>query len=137
LILLRGVLGQWKPTTFNHHVIVVLKLSDLEKEVKEAVVEARMKAREFGPLSEEELQKNWAIEYRTIQVTQTELAVLNEKLNKLGTKRWGGYHVSEDGQGRVFYLKRRESNALRYITDLPRLGPLIIQNARQEDSKSP
>ena len=98
------------------------QLSDLEKEAKEVVDGARMKAKELGELSEEEIQKIWAIEYKTIRVSHTEQSVLDEKLNKLGKERWDCYHVSEDGEGRVFYLKRRESNALRYFTDLLRLG---------------
>ena len=94
----------------GYHLIVVLRRSDLEKEAKE-----------FEALSEEEFKRP-AIEHRTIRVTQTELPVLDEKLNKLETKRWDCYEVSEGGQGRVFYLKRRESDTLCYITDLLRRG---------------
>ena len=101
-------------------------LKDLEKGAQEAMEDARRKAKEWGGLSEEELKKIWAIEYKTIKVMHSDPAVLNEKLNELGKERWDCYHVSEDGQGKVFYLKRRKSNAVRYLTDLLRLGSWVF-----------
>lgn len=98
------------------------QLSELEKEAKEVIKEVRTRANELRELSDEEIRKIWAIEYRTIQVDYSDLTVLDEKLNELGKDRWDCYHVSENRQGRVFYLKRRESNALRYMTGLLRLG---------------
>ena len=102
------------------------QLSDLEKEAKEAVEQAKVRAKQWGQLSEEEIQKLWAIEYKSIRVTDTHLATLDEKLNELGQERWECYHVSEDEQGRVLFLKRRGTNTLRYVSDLLRLGALAF-----------
>ena len=101
-------------------------LNDLKKGAQEAMEDAKVKAREWRELSEEELQKIWAIEYKTIKVTQSDLTELDKKLNELGKERWDCYHVSEDREGKVFYLKRRKSNAVRYLTDLLRLGSLAF-----------
>ena len=45
--------------------------------------------------------------------------------------RWDGsggecYHVSEHEQGRVFYFKRRTSNAVAYLTNLLRVGAVAF-----------
>ncbi len=101
-------------------------LNDLKKGAQEAMEDAKVKAREWRELSEEELQKIWAMEYKTIKVTHSDLTELDEKLNELGKERWDCYHVSEDREGKVFYLKRRKSNAVRYLTDLLRLGSLAF-----------
>ncbi len=97
-------------------------LDDLKEGAQEAIEDARTKAKELGELSEAELQEIWAIEYKTIKVTDSDLAVLDEQLNELGQERWDCYHVSEEGQGKVFYFKRRKSNAINYLTNLLRLG---------------
>ena len=101
-------------------------LNDLKKGAQEAMEDAKVKAREWRELSEEELQNIWAIEYKTIKVTDSDLTELDEKLNELGKERWDCYHVSEEREGKVFYLKRRKSNAVRYLTDLLRLGSLAF-----------
>ena len=96
-------------------------LEDLKKGAQEAIEDAKVKAKEWQELSEEELQRIWAIEYKTIK-TDSDLTELKEKLNELGKERWDCFHVSEDREGRVLYLKRRKTNAVRYLTDLLRLG---------------
>ena len=101
-------------------------LNDLKKGAQEAIEDAKVKAKEWQELSEEELQKIWAIEYKTIKVAHSDLTELEEKLNKLGEERWDCYHVSEDREGKVLYLKRRKTNAARYLTDLLRLGSLAF-----------
>ena len=101
-------------------------LNDLKKGAQEAIENAKVKAREWQELSEEELQRIWAIEYKTIKVAHSDLTELEEKLNKLGKERWDCYHVSEDREGKVLYLKRRKTNAARYLTDLLRLGSLAF-----------
>ena len=101
-------------------------LDDLKEGAQEAIEDARTKAKELGELSEAELQEIWAIEYKTIKVTDSDLAVLDEQLNELGQERWDCYHVSEEGQGKVFYFKRRKSNAINYLTNLLRLGSIAF-----------
>ena len=43
-----------------------------------------------------------------------------------GRERWECYHVSEHEQGRVFYFKRRTSNAVAYLTNLLRVGAVAF-----------
>ena len=74
----------------------------------------------------EELQEIWAIEYKTIKVTHSDLAAMDEQLNELGQERWDCYHVSEDGEGKVFYFKRGKSNAIAYLTNLLRVGSIAF-----------
>ncbi len=101
-------------------------LNDLKGSAQEAIEDARTKARELGELSAEELQEIWAIEYKTIEVTHSDLAALDEQLNELGQERWDCYHVSEDTEGKVFYFKRGKSNAIAYLTHLLRLGSIAF-----------
>ncbi len=97
-------------------------LNDLRGGAQDVIEGARTKAQELGELSAEELQAIWAIEYKTLEVTHADLAALDEQLNALGQERWECYHVSEDGQGKVFYFKRRKSNAIAHLTNLLRVG---------------
>ena len=98
------------------------QLNDLKEGAQEAIEDARTKAKELRELSAEELQAIWAIEYKTIEVTHSDLAALDEQLNELGQERWDCYHVSEDGEGKVFYFKRGKSNAIAYLSNLLGLG---------------
>ncbi len=101
-------------------------LNDLKGGAQEAIEDARTKAKELRELSAEELQEIWAIEYKTIRVTHSDLATLDEQLDELGQERWDCYHVSEDGEGKVFYFKRGKSNAIAYLTNLLRLGSIAF-----------
>ncbi len=101
-------------------------LNDLKGGAQEAIEDARTKAKELRELSAEELQEIWAIEYKTIRVTHSDLATLDEQLDELGQERWNCYHVSEDGEGKVFYFKRGKSNAIAYLTNLLRLGSIAF-----------
>ena len=51
---------------------------------------------------------------------------VDERLNAMGRERWECYHVSEHEQGRVFYFKRRTSNAVAYLTNLLRVGAVAF-----------
>ena len=101
-------------------------LNDLREGAKDVIERARTKAQELGELSAEELQEIWAIEYKTLEVTHADLAALDEQLNALGEERWECYHVSEDGQGKIFYFKRRKSNAIANLTNLLRVGSIAF-----------
>ncbi len=101
-------------------------LNDFRGGAQEAIEEARTRAKELRELSAEELREIWAIEYKTIEVTHTDLAALDEQLNELGQERWDCYHVSETGEGKVFYFKRGKSNAIAYLTNLLRLGSIVF-----------
>ncbi len=101
-------------------------LNDLKGGAQEAIEDARTKAKELRELSAEELQEIWAIEYKTIRVMHSDLATLDEQLNELGQARWDCYHVSEDGEGKVFYFKRGKSNAIAYLTNLLRVGSIAF-----------
>ncbi len=101
-------------------------LNDLKEGAQEAIEDARTKAKELRELAAEELQEIWAIEYKTIEVTHSDLAALDEQLNELGQERWDCYHVSEDAEGKVFYFKREKSNAIAYLTNLLRLGSIAF-----------
>jgi hypothetical protein len=101
-------------------------LKDLKEGAQEAIEDAQTKAKELRELSAEELQEIWAIEYKTIKVTHSDLAATDEQLNELGQERWDCYHVSEDGEGKVFYFKRGKSNAIAYLTNLLRVGSIAF-----------
>ncbi len=101
-------------------------LNDLKEGAQEAIEDARTKAKDLRELSAEELQEIWAIQYKTIEVMHSDLAALDEQLNELGQERWDCYHVSEDAEGKVFYFKRRKSNAIAYLTNLLRLGSIAF-----------
>ena len=97
-------------------------LNDLRGGAQDVLEGARTTAQELGELSAEELQELWAIEYRTLEVSHTDLTALDEQLNALGQERWECYHVSENEQDKVFYFKRRKSNAIAHLTNLLRAG---------------
>ncbi len=101
-------------------------LKDLKEGAQEAIEDAQTKAKELRELSAEELQEIWAIEYKTIKVTHSDLAAMDEQLNELGQERWDCYYVSEDAEGKVFYFKRRKSNAIAYLTNLLRVGSIAF-----------
>ena len=101
-------------------------LNDLKGGAQEAIEDAREKARTLRELSAEELQAIWAIEYKTIKMTHSDLAAMDKQLNELGQERWDCYHVSEDAEGKVFYFKRGKSNAIAYLTNLLRLGVIAF-----------
>ena len=102
------------------------QLSDFKEEAREVVEEAKSTAKELGELSEEEIQKIWAVEYKTIRIEATDLAALDAKLNALGQERWECYHVAEEGQERILFLRRRAATAFRYIGDLLKLAALVV-----------
>ena len=102
------------------------QLNDLRGSAQEVIEEARTRAQELGELSAEELQEIWAIEYKTLEVTHADLAALDEQLNALGEERWECYHVSQDGQGKIFYFKRRKSTAIANLTNLLRFGSIAF-----------
>ena len=101
-------------------------LNDLRGGAQDVIEGARTRAQELRELSAEELQEIWAIEYKTLEVTHTDLVALDEQLNALGQERWECYHVSEDGDDKVFYLKRRKSNAIANLTNLLRVGSIAF-----------
>ncbi len=101
-------------------------LPDLRGEAQEAIEAARIRAEELRELSAEELQGLWAIEYISLHVPPADLAQVDEQLNELGRERWECYHVSDNGQGRVFYFKRNRSNVTAYLTDLLKLGAIAF-----------
>ncbi len=101
-------------------------LNDLRGGAQDVIEGARTRAQELGELSAEELQELWAIEYKTLEVTHTDLVALDEQLNALGQERWECYHVSEDGDDKVFYFKRRKSNAIANLTNLLRVGSIAF-----------
>ena len=103
-----------------------IPLNDLKGGAQDVIDGARRTAQDLGELSVEELQEIWAIEYKTLLVTHADLAALDEQLNALGQERWECYHVSEDGQGKVFYFKRGKSNAIAHLTNLLRLGSIAF-----------
>ncbi|MCY4025836.1 MAG: hypothetical protein OXH75_05925 [Acidobacteria bacterium] len=101
-------------------------LDDLRGGAQEVLDDARNRVEAIGDLSTEELREIWAIEYRTVFVADADMATLDERLNALGQERWDCYHVSEEEDGTVFYLKRRKSNALAHLTNLLRLGAIAF-----------
>ncbi len=103
-----------------------IPLNDLREGAQDVIEGARTKAQELGALSAEELKEMWAIEYKTLEVTSVDFPALDEQLNALGQERWECYHVSEDGQTKVFYFKRRKSNAMANVTNLLRFGAIAF-----------
>ena len=101
-------------------------LPDLRGEAQEAIEGARIRADELRELSAEELQELWAIEYTSLHVPHADLTRVDEQLNEMGQERWECYHVSENGQGRVFYFKRNRSNVIAYLTNLLKLGAMAF-----------
>ncbi len=101
-------------------------LNDLRGGAQDVIEGARTRAQELRELSAEELQEIWAIEYKTLEVTHPDLVALDEQLNALGQERWECYHVSEDGEDKVLYFKRRKSNAISNLTNLLRVGSIAF-----------
>ncbi len=101
-------------------------LNDLKGGAQDVIEGARTRAQELRELSAEELQEIWAIEYKTLEVTHTDFLALDEQLNALGQERWEWYHVSEDGDDKVFYFKRRKSIAIANLTNLLRVGSIAF-----------
>ncbi len=90
-------------------------LDDAQQQTREALEDARRQASQWKKLSEEEIQKLWAVEYKTIHISGSDTAVFDVRLNDLGKERWECYHVTEATQGKVFYLKRPAASSLRYL----------------------
>ena len=103
-----------------------IPLNDLREGAQDVIEGARTRAQELGEFSAAELQEMWAIEYKTLEVTSVDFPALDEQLNALGQERWECYHVSEDGHTKVFYFKRRKSNAIANVTSLLRFGSIAF-----------
>lgn len=103
-----------------------LQLDDFQDDAQDAIDDVRAQAIELGELSAEELRDLWAMEYKTIEMTTSDLESLDERLNALGQDRWEAYHVSEDGEHRVFYFQRRKSKAIAYLTNLLKVGAITF-----------
>ena len=101
-------------------------LTDLRGDAQEVIESARIRADELRELSAEELQELWAIEYMSLAVAPGDLADVDALLNERGRERWECYHVSESGQGRVFYFKRNKSNVTAHLTNLLRIGSIAF-----------
>ena len=92
-------------------------LAELREGAQGILDDARTRANDVRELSAAELQALWAIEYTSLEVAHADLGDVDERLNAMGRERWECYHVSEHEQGRVFYFKRRTSNAVAYLTN--------------------
>ena len=101
-------------------------LSGLRGDAQEVIEDARARAGELTDLSAEELQSLWAIEYKSVEVTASDLTKVDALLNEMGRERWDCYHVSENGTRRVFYFKRNKSNAIAYLTNFLRFGAMAF-----------
>ena len=101
-------------------------LTDLRGDAQDVLDEARNRAQEIGELSADEMSEIWAIEYRTLLVSNADLGTLDEQLNALGQERWECYYVSDEAQGKLFYFKRPKSTAIANLTNLLRLGSVVF-----------
>ena len=101
-------------------------LTDLRGDAQDVLDEARNRAQEIGELSADEMSEIWAIEYRTLLVSDADLGTLDEQLNALGQERWECYYVSDEAQGKLFYFKRPKSTAIANLTNLLRLGSVVF-----------
>ena len=101
-------------------------LTDLRGDAQDVLDEARNRAQEIGELSADEMSEIWAIEYRTLFVSDADLGTLDEQLNALGQERWECYYVSDEAQGKLFYFKRPKSTAIANLTNLLRLGSVVF-----------
>ncbi len=101
-------------------------LTDLRGDAQDVLDEARNRAQAIGELSADEMSEIWAIEYRTLLVSDADLGTLDEQLNALGQERWECYHVSDEAQGKLFYFKRPKSTAIANLTNLLRMGSVVF-----------
>ena len=101
-------------------------LTDLRGDAQDVLDEARNRAQAIGELSADEMSEIWAIEYRTLLVSDADLGTLDEQLNALGQERWECYYVSDEAQGKLFYFKRPKSTAIANLTNLLRLGSVVF-----------
>ena len=101
-------------------------MAELREGAQGILDEARTRADDVRELSAAEFQDLWAIEYTSLEVAHTDLGDVDERLNAMGRERWECYHVSAHEQGRVFYFKRRTSNAVAYLTNLLRAGAIAF-----------
>ena len=101
-------------------------LAELRQGAQGILDDARTRANDVRELSATEIQTLWAIEYTSLEVVHADLGDVDERLNAMGRERWECYHVSEHEQGRVFYFKRRTSNAVAYLTNLLRVGAVAF-----------
>ena len=100
-------------------------LAELREGAQGIFDDTRTRTNDVRELSAE-LQTLWAIEYTSLEVAHVDLGNVDERLNAMGRERWECYHVSEHEQGRVFYFKRRTSNAVAYLTNLLRVGAVAF-----------
>lgn len=101
-------------------------LSELRGNARDVIEGARTRAGELTDLSAEQLQALWAIEYKSVEVEESDLTKVDAWLTEMGRERWDCYHVSESGPRRVFYFKRSKSNATAHLTNLLRLGAIAF-----------
>ena len=101
-------------------------LAELQEGAQGILDEARTRADDVRELSAAEFQDLWAIEYTSLEVAHTDLGDVDERLNAMGRERWECYHISAHEQGRVFYFKRRTSNAVASLTNLLRAGAIAF-----------
>ncbi len=101
-------------------------LAELREGAQGILDDARTRANDVRALSAAELEALWAIEYMSLEVADTDVRDVDERLNAMGRERWECYHVSEHEQGRIFYFKRRTSNAAAYLTNLLRAGAIAF-----------
>ena len=101
-------------------------LAELREGARRILDNARTRTNDVRELSAAEIQALWAIEYTLLEVAHADLGDVNERLNALGRERWECYHVSEHAQGRIFYFKRRTSNAIASLTNLLRVGAIAF-----------
>ena len=102
------------------------RLTDVRDGAEEVIESVRIRADDLRELSAEELQELWAVEYSTLEVAQSDLARVDDLLNKKGRERWECYHISENGDQRIFYFKRNKSNLTAYLANFLRLGAIAF-----------
>ncbi|MCF7880600.1 MAG: hypothetical protein K9N46_07660 [Candidatus Marinimicrobia bacterium] len=66
-------------------------------------------------LTEEQVENLFAIEYKTLKISTSDVAVIDSTLAEAGRNRWDCYHVERTGDTWYLFMKRRKKSALRYL----------------------
>ncbi|MBS1272373.1 MAG: hypothetical protein MAGBODY4_01517 [Candidatus Marinimicrobia bacterium] len=85
-------------------------------------------------LTDDQITKLWAVEYKTVKLSDEEISGIDSVINGYGANRWDCYHVERTGNTWYFFFKRRKKSALRNLPYIEYLEWLSMEDSVASDT---
>gem|GEM_PF-3014378 len=109
------------------------QIDEVTQKAKDKIEQLSRKAKplqnDVRQLTDEQIAKLWAVQYKTVELSASDAAEIDSVLNKYGADRWDCYHVERTGETWYFFFKRRKKSALRSLPYIEHLEWLSFEDS--------